>query len=170
MKGDYLMEHNKYVNAIRIYQKALGVRLSEQEEKQLGSQFAGEIYHNMGCAYVRLFQMEEAEACFEKAYGYLHTMTVIRSLLCALYMEKGQEAFEKRAEDWAFRRRRRSSFWIRSAGKSSSCMRLPKAGRYGRPWKKKRRASRKSTENDGRDPKAAGRRISPQHRILIKKS
>ena len=36
MKGDYLMEHNKYVNAIRIYQKALGVRLSEQEEKQLG--------------------------------------------------------------------------------------------------------------------------------------
>lgn len=99
MKGDYLMEHNKYVNAIRIYQKALGVRLSEQEEKQLGSQFAGEIYHNMGCAYVRLFQMEEAETCFEKAYEYLHTMTVIRSLLCALYMEKGQEAFEKRAEE-----------------------------------------------------------------------
>lgn len=99
MKGDYLMEHSKYVNAIRIYQKALGMRLSSQEEQQLGSQFVGEIYHNMGCAYVHLFQMEEAAACFEKAYEHLHTMTAIRSLLCALYMEKGEKAFENKAQE-----------------------------------------------------------------------
>ena len=97
MKGDYLMEHGKYVNAIKVYQKALNEKSSHQEEEQLGTQFVGEIYHNMGCAYIRLFQTEEAVACFLKAYEHLHTMTAIRSYLCALYMDQGQEAFDRRA-------------------------------------------------------------------------
>lgn len=99
MKGDYLMEHGKYVNAIRVYQKALKEKDTHPREEQLGSQFLGGIYHNMGCAYARLFQMEEAVACFSRAYSHLHTMTSIRSYLCALYMERGEEAYGKKAEE-----------------------------------------------------------------------
>ena len=46
-----------------VYQKTL----AELENGKMGAQFAGTIWYNMGCAYSRLFQMDEAVSCFEKA-------------------------------------------------------------------------------------------------------
>ena len=208
-KGDYLMEHGKYVNAIKVYQKALrqetedeaavtdirkpetvaaekaetvqeaettevstetkteeaaetespvaitidmvedpeeraeteNVEESEkpeedtseidatslQEEKQeevaadpelphqeilLGNQFIGEIYHNMGCAYARLFQMEEAIRCFEIAYGKLHTMGAVKSLLYAVYMEHGVDAFVEKAKELEVDEERQEEIYV----------------------------------------------------------
>ncbi len=100
MKGDYLMEHRKYVNAIKVYQKALHEKIEKKEEQDvLGAQFIGEIYHNMGCAYARMFQMEEAVHCFSIAYNHLRTYTSIKSYLYGIYMEHGMDAFEKKAEE-----------------------------------------------------------------------
>ena len=53
----------------------------------------------MGCAYARLFQMEEAIRCFEIAYGKLHTMGAVKSLLYAVYMEHGVDAFVEKAKE-----------------------------------------------------------------------
>lgn len=208
-KGDYLMEHGKYVNAIKVYQKALrqetedeaavtdirkpetvaaekaetvqeaetteastetkteeaaetespvaitidmvedpeeraeteNVEESEkpeedtsetdatslQEEKQeevaadpelphqeilLGKQFIGEIYHNMGCAYARLFQMEEAIRCFEIAYGKLHTIGAVKSLLYAVYMEHGVDAFVEKAKELEVDEERQEEIYV----------------------------------------------------------
>ena len=208
-KGDYLMEHGKYVNAIKVYQKALrqetedeaavtdirkpetvaaekaetvqeaetteastetkteeaaetespvaitidmvedpeeraeteNVEESEkpeedtsetdatslQEEKQeevaadpelphqeilLGKQFIGEIYHNMGCAYARLFQMEEAIRCFEIAYGKLHTMGAVKSLLYAVFMEHGVDAFVEKAKELEVDEERQEEIYV----------------------------------------------------------
>ena len=208
-KGDYLMEHGKYVNAIKVYQKALrqetedevavtdirkpetvaaekaetvqeaetteastetkteeaaetespvaitidmvedpeeraeteNVEESEkpeedtsetdatslQEEKQeevavdpelphqeilLGKQFIGEIYHNMGCAYARLLQMEEAIRCFEIAYGKLHTMGAVKSLLYAVYMEHGVDAFVEKAKELEVDEERQEEIYV----------------------------------------------------------
>lgn len=208
-KGDYLMEHGKYVNAIKVYQKALrqeteddaavtdirkpetvaaekaetvqeaetteaspetkteeaaetespvaitidmvedpeeraeteNVEESEkpeedtsetdatslQEEKQeevaadpelshqeilLGKQFIGEIYHNMGCAYARLFQMEEAIRCFEIAYGKLHTMGAVKSLLYAVYMEHGVDVFVEKAKELEVDEERQEEIYV----------------------------------------------------------
>ena len=208
-KGDYLMEHGKYVNAIKVYQKALrqetedeaavtdirkpetvaaekaetvqeaetteastetkteeaaetespvaitidmvedpeeraeteNVEESEkpeedtsetdatslQEEKQeevaadpelphqeilLGKQFIGEIYHNMGCAYARLFQMEEAIRCFEIAHGKLHTMGAVKSLLYAVYMEHGVDAFVEKAKELEVDEERQEEIYV----------------------------------------------------------
>ena len=99
LKGDYLMEHGKYVNAIKVYQKALHYKMEANngEKDQLGGQFLGGIYHNMGCAYARLFQMEEAITCFSRAYEHLRTMASIKSYLYAVYMEKGIRAFAEKA-------------------------------------------------------------------------
>lgn len=99
LKGDYLMEHGKYVNAIKVYQKALFEKQEKktEDQDQLGGQFVGGIYHNMGCAYARLFQMEEAISCFDQAYEHLRTMGSIKSCLYAVYMERGIEAFEAKA-------------------------------------------------------------------------
>lgn len=103
-KGDYLIEHQKYVNAIKIYKKALlekSVQKQRQtgEKDQLGVQFIGGIWHNMGCAYARLFQMEEAIHCFEQAYEHLRTMESIKSYLYAICLEEGEEAFEQKAAE-----------------------------------------------------------------------
>ena len=208
-KGDYLMEHGKYVTAIKVYQKALrqetedeaavtDIRKPEtvaaekaetvqeaetteastetkteeaaetespvaitidmvedpeeraetenveeaekpeedtsetdatslQEEKQeevaadpelphqeilLGKQFIGEIYHNMGCAYARLFQMEEAIRCFEIAYGKLHTMGAVKSLLYAVYMEHGVDAFVEKAKELEVDEERQEEIYV----------------------------------------------------------
>lgn len=208
-KGDYLMEHGKYVNAIKVYQKALrqetedeaavtDIRKPEtvaaekaetvqeaetteastetkteeaaetespvaitidmvedpeeraetenveeaekpeedtsetdatslQEEKQeevaadpelphqeilLGKQFIGEIYHNMGCAYARLFQMEEAIRCFKIAYGKLHTMGAVKSLLYAVYMEHGVDAFVEKAKELEVDEERQEEIYV----------------------------------------------------------
>ena len=99
LKGDYLMEHGKYVNAIKVYQKALHEKEEHttQENGNLGGQFAGGIYHNMGCAYAKLFQMDEAIHCFSLAYEHLRTMASIKSYLYAVYMEYGEEALEDKA-------------------------------------------------------------------------
>ena len=45
LKGDYLMEHGKYVNAIKVYQKALFEKQEKHssEQDQLGGQFVGGI-------------------------------------------------------------------------------------------------------------------------------
>ena len=99
LKGDYLMEHGKYVNAIKVYQKALHDKMEANngEKDELGGQFLGGIYHNMGCAYARLFQMEEAITCFSRAYEHFRTMASIKSYLYAVYMEKGIRAFAEKA-------------------------------------------------------------------------
>lgn len=101
-KGDYLIEHQKYVNAIKIYKKALSQKADQQQagdKDQLGIQFVGGIWHNMGCAYARLYQMEEAIHCFEQAYEHLRTMESIKSYLYAICLENGEEAFEEKAAE-----------------------------------------------------------------------
>ncbi len=101
LKGDYLMGHGKIVNAINVYQKVLHEKLEEKQDDDdhLGTQFVGEIYHNMGCAYARLFQMEEAMYCFGKAFSCLRTTVASKNYLYAVYMNKGISAFAREAAE-----------------------------------------------------------------------
>ncbi len=98
-KGDELMGHGKVVNAIKIYQNILRDKLEEHtgEDDHLGMQFISEIYHNMGCAYARLFQMEEAVQCFGKTFSYMRTTASMKNYLYAVYMDKGIAAFAREA-------------------------------------------------------------------------
>lgn len=86
-KGDYLVENKMYVNAVRIYENAL----QKEDKEGLGEQFNGGIYHNMGCAYLYLFQFREAAECFLKAYELLHTKQVLTHYLTAVYMKDREE-------------------------------------------------------------------------------
>lgn len=95
MKGDYLVEHEKHINAIRVYQSAL----KAGKDTCLGEQFQGSIYNNMGCAYANLFQMAEAQECFRKAYEAMHSKAALKSYLAAVYMNQGKAAYEKMITD-----------------------------------------------------------------------
>ena len=93
LKGDYLVEHEKYMNAIRVYQSTL----EDAKDTVMGEQFSGSVYNNMGCAYASLFQMEEAQECFRRAYESLHYRASLKSYLFAVHMNSGREAYEKLA-------------------------------------------------------------------------
>lgn len=94
MKGDYLVEYKKFGNALKVYEKVL----KEADDSIMGEQFRGNIYHNMGCAYARLFKMQEAVHCFEKAYDLLHSRATLRSFLIAVYLGESREEFLRKAE------------------------------------------------------------------------
>lgn len=93
LKGDCLVRYGKYINGIKVYQDILqGV-----DETNLGGQFNGAVYHNMGAAYARLFQMEEATQCLLKACELLHTKAAIKSYLGIIYITKSLDEFDQEA-------------------------------------------------------------------------
>lgn len=95
MKGDYLFNHEKYINAIRVYTQAQ----KKAKDSNLGAQFLGSIYNNMGCAYVRLFQTEEAFECFGQANEILHSGASLRSYLYSAYFNKGKDTYERLCDE-----------------------------------------------------------------------
>lgn len=94
LKADYLVENGKYVNAIKFYKRIL----SQAKGSKLGGQFIGEVFHNMGCAHMRMFQYEEAVDCFASAYANLHTEAMLLNYLTAFYVANPYEAYVKELE------------------------------------------------------------------------
>ncbi len=78
-KGDSLIENGMYVNAIHVYQKLL----ENEELEQIREGLTERIYHNLGCAYSYLFQMEKALECFWKAYECSRKKEALKCYLLA---------------------------------------------------------------------------------------
>ncbi|MDD3337907.1 MAG: hypothetical protein PHS82_03525 [Lachnospiraceae bacterium] len=95
LKGDYLVEHKKYINAIKVYRQAL----VDVKDTNLGGQFIGGVYHNMGCAYMRMFLYEEALDCFRKTYEQVLTPAALKTYLSAYAVTKPQEKYQQKLED-----------------------------------------------------------------------
>lgn len=91
LKGDYLVENKKYINGIRVYKAAI----ARAHEDKLGKQFTGEIYHNMGCAHMRMFQYEEALQCFKVAYESLQAENRKVDYLTAFYLTRPYEKYQQ---------------------------------------------------------------------------
>ena len=66
VRADRLMEKEKYLSSIYEYRRLLDSNEAGEQPKQL----IGNIWHNLGTAYVRLFLFAEAVHCYEKAYKY----------------------------------------------------------------------------------------------------
>lgn len=94
-KGDVLVHHMRYLRAIETYQSVLDY----QQSSHLGTQFTGVIYHNIGCVYAKLFQMEEACSCLKESWKLLHSSDSLKHYLYAVYLKDGREAFLSEAKD-----------------------------------------------------------------------
>ncbi len=77
-RGDCLIANEMYVGALGEYRM-----ITEQEHSDETDAFIAEVYHNSGCAYSYLFQMEEALDCFRKAYELTKKREDLRTLLYA---------------------------------------------------------------------------------------
>ena len=90
LKGDCLFLHEKYQTAIETYTRVL--KKKEGDEK---SRFVGSIYNNMGCSYMRMFQIKEAVTCFYEAYECIHSRETLKSYLYASYILGPSSAYEE---------------------------------------------------------------------------
>lgn len=81
MRADRLMQKNKIVDAIYEYESLL----SDDVVKTIPRLVEGDIYHNLGCAFAKLFFYDEAVKCFDEAYKRNQNH---KSLNCALYAAK----------------------------------------------------------------------------------
>ena len=79
IRADQLMEKEKYLAAIYRYKHLL----DEADTKETGEVLRGNIWHNLGTAYARLFLFEEAGRCFEKAYALNKQKESLRECLMA---------------------------------------------------------------------------------------
>lgn len=95
LKGDYLVRYGKYGNGIKVYETILETTANTT----MGSQFEGGVYHNMGCAYAKLFQTDEALQCLQKAYEMLHSKAALKSYLFAIYIARSQADYEAAAKE-----------------------------------------------------------------------
>lgn len=94
-KGDALVENGMYVHAIRVYQKLLEKKdLNEEREG-----FRESIFHNLGCAYMYLFQMEKALDCFRKAYEESHSRPALKCFLLAFHSVRTPIEYESMASE-----------------------------------------------------------------------
>ena len=94
-RADSLVGYGKYAKAIEDYKSILGM----EDLEGLGEQFLGTVYNNMGVTYARLFEMDEAIECLRKAYESIHSRETLRNYLCAVYLARGAEGFEKLADE-----------------------------------------------------------------------
>ena len=56
------------------------------------------VWHNMGVAYARLFQFDEACGCMKRAYNLLRSNEILRDYLCCVLISRGREAFDDLAD------------------------------------------------------------------------
>ena len=94
-KGDALAENGMYVHAIRAYQDLLKQKIWRKSEKGSGKM----VYHNLGCAYSYLFQMEKALECFLKAYEEHHSRSALKTYLLAFHSIRTPIEYESRAAE-----------------------------------------------------------------------
>lgn len=92
-KADFFLENGKYAKAIKEYEEILSKEELEDDRME------GNLYHNMGTAYGRLFYFKEAAEFFWKAYEKNQDMDSYESYLCALHMYLPKEEYIKKVTE-----------------------------------------------------------------------
>ena len=93
IRADKLMEKEKYLGAIYEYKRLL----DSKDVKEAGDVLCGNIWHNLGTAYARLFLFAEAGRCYEKAYGLNQTGESLRECMMCFLCMHDEDGFEKKA-------------------------------------------------------------------------
>ncbi|MBQ7677145.1 MAG: hypothetical protein IJT32_02810 [Lachnospiraceae bacterium] len=87
IRADRLMEKNRLVDAIYEYESLI------DGDDNIGDTLLGDIRHNLGSAYAKLFFFTEAAESFEQAYRKNHRRVSLRSMLIAYYMAGNLEDY-----------------------------------------------------------------------------
>ena len=102
IRADQLMEKEKYLEAIYRYKHLL----DEADMKETSEVLRGNLWHNLGTAYARLFLFEEAGRCFEKAYALNKQKESLRECLMCCHCRHDEEAFAEIAKRYQVEERK----------------------------------------------------------------
>ena len=88
IRADRYLENKKYINAILEYRRILMM----EEECKKNPVICGNIWHNQGTAFARLFLFKEAKECFLKAYTMNGNMeSIFEAMAACRYMGADKE-------------------------------------------------------------------------------
>ncbi len=90
LRADRLMAADKLVDAIYEYETLL----SDDLAKTMPKVVEGDVYHNLGCAFARLFFFDEAMQCFDEAYKHNQKKNSLFSLLYSARCAQDKDKFE----------------------------------------------------------------------------
>lgn len=111
IRADRLLQKKRYHAAILEYKRLLAF-------PQITKNFAGNICHNMGTAYARLFSFREAADCYEKAYKMNQNPLSLQQEKIALQLEKGAVPRNKAEDTDLLTMKERLSEWKEGYRKS----------------------------------------------------
>jgi tetratricopeptide (TPR) repeat protein len=89
VRADRLMEKEKYLSSIYEYKNLLESDDAGEQPPQL----IGNIWHNLGTAYARLFLFQEAIHCYERAYYLNNNEESLKEALMAYRCLKDEDGF-----------------------------------------------------------------------------
>ena len=91
LRADKLMSSGKLVDAIYEYETLL----SEEVAKNMPRAVEGDVYHNLGCAFAKLFFFEEACKCFDEGYKRNQKKQTLYHLLYAARCSRDKLVFDE---------------------------------------------------------------------------
>ncbi len=96
IRADRLLDKDKIIDAIYEYENIL----DNKKKNELPKEFAGDIWHNLGVCYARLFFFDEAAVCFEYAYQLNRKKISLEAMLCTYRCKKDEEGFNIQVEKY----------------------------------------------------------------------
>ncbi len=90
IQGDNLVRFGRYMEAISAYTAVIG-QLGDDE--RMTDEFRGNVYHNLGAAWMRLMNFRSAAAAFRQAYLLNKNVESLKCYLWALKMGGDESAF-----------------------------------------------------------------------------
>ena len=94
VRADRLMEKEKYLSSIYEYKNLLEADDAGEQPPQL----IGNIWHNLGTAYARLYLFQEAIHCYERAYYLNNNAESLKEALMAYRCLKDEDGFYNMAK------------------------------------------------------------------------
>lgn len=93
-RADNFLTNKRYSSAIHNYETII----YGKRDASLKDDFYGNVWHNMGVAYARMFAFYEAVQCFEHAYQLNRSDESAKAVLAAKCFEKGKSAGDSQDE------------------------------------------------------------------------
>lgn len=91
IRADRFMENQRYYSAVMEYRRLL--QMKDENKKQ--SELTGNIWHNLGVAYARLFLFSDAAECFFSAYHLNQNKESLSEAMAALHCGKAADDLEE---------------------------------------------------------------------------
>lgn len=93
-RADNFLNSKRYESAIHNY----GLIVFGKRDNTLSDEFYGNVWHNMGVAYSKLFSFNKASECYEKAYALNHREESQKAFKAAVFMAVGCEGMDENDE------------------------------------------------------------------------